>query len=120
MSIVEAEEDSFMRDLISLMGTPEFKRFQQRHMGNSVEAKTSFVYFELYRAINEIYVDMMGEEMPDDMKSVILRSIMRRGQYRKPLIATVLDYLDGSSHETVLRDRVREVLMGAGNLLTLT
>jgi len=120
MSIVPVEEDSFMSDLLALMKTDEFKRFQGRHMSNSVESKTSLMYFELYRAIESIYRDMMDEDMPDEIAQAILQSIMRRRDYRKSLIGTVMNYLESSEAERDLKEKVKELLLGSEQLLSLT
>ena len=117
--VVAVEEDSFMTDLMNLMKTEEFKRFQKKHMTNSVESKSSHVYFELYRAISQIYQEIMGEEIPDEMSRAILQSIMRRGNYRKPLITTVLNYLEGSNKQDVLCEKIKDLLIGADQLLSL-
>ncbi len=117
MSIVPIEEDSFMVDLLNLVNTNEFKVFQQRHMTNSVEAKTCHVYFELYTAINQIYKDMLDEEIPDEVSRALLRSIMRRGDYRRPLISTVMDYLSGSNRQSDLKTQIEKLLIGNKRLL---
>lgn len=109
MSIVNSGGD-FLEDLLALMRTKEFKVFQRNHMGNPYELKTSLVYFELHRAINTIYMDLMGEAIPDSLSREILRSVMRRSEYRKPLVGIVMEYLDNGTRSEDLCRRVETIL----------
>ena len=119
MSIVVAEEDSFLKDLFNLFQTEQFKTFQQKHMGNPVEAKTSLMYFELFRAIDKIYREMMDEPMPEDVSTAILRTIMRRRDYRRSLVGTIMQYFDegASGSSETLQSQLRGLLVESDRLL---
>jgi len=113
-------EGDFLSDLMRLMATNEFRTFQSRHMQNAAEARTSFVYFELYRAIEEIYEEMLHEPIPENVGRAILRAIMKRKAYRKPLVNTILEYMEGEMPQQrhgELRQKIHGILRG--RLLTI-
>ena len=58
--------------------------------------------------------------MPDEIAQAILQSIMRRRDYRKSLIGTVMNYLESSEAERDLKEKVKELLLGSEQLLSLT
>lgn len=114
MSVVSqsniASESDFLSDLIALMKTSEFRSFQQKHMLNATESKTAFIYFELYSAIEEVYTKIMGEPMPDEFGKEILRTIMQKRNYRKPLIGSIVSYMENSSSRDDLREKIESIL----------
>ena len=108
MALAVPDQNTFFEDLMRLMHSDGFRNFYNKHMGSSLDFKTSLVYIELYQQIETIYRHYTGKEIsPDDMQ-VLLRECMRRKEYRAPLVRLVKEYTE----DRVTREHLESQMVG--------
>ena len=106
MSIVTPAPPNFFKDLSAVMRTKEFQTFYYRHMSTFDDTKTSLLYVELYRAIDNIYKRYTGNLISDDAMELLLRETIRRKEYRKPLVKLIQTYTE----KGISRERLESTL----------
>tara|TARA_B110000208_G_scaffold190994_1_gene256406 strand:- start:837 stop:1433 length:597 start_codon:yes stop_codon:yes gene_type:complete len=102
-------DNSFYRDLISLMNTNAFKTFRTNHMTKDIQA--SLIYFELYEMLGNFYTKKTGVDIPDDIGVELLKTIMEKKEYRGPLIRVLRRYIDnGGGNRDNLHIKLSEIM----------
>jgi len=102
-------ENSFYRDLISLMNTRAFKTFRTNHMTKDIQA--SLIYFELYEMLGKFYTKKTGDDIPDDIGVELLKTIMDKKEYRGPLVRVLRRYIDnGGGNRDKLYIKLSEIM----------
>ena len=102
-------ENSFYRDLISLMNTRAFKTFRTNHMTKDIQA--SLIYFELYEMLGKFYTKKTGVDIPDDIGVELLKTIMDKKEYRGPLVRVLRRYIDnGGGNRDKLYIKLSEIM----------
>lgn len=102
-------DNSFYRDLISLMNTNAFKTFRTNHMTKDIQA--SLIYFELYEMLGNFYTKKTGVDIPDDIGVELLKTIMDKKEYRGPLVRVLRRYIDnGGGNRDKLYIKLSEIM----------
>ena len=102
-------DNSFYRDLISLMNTSAFKTFRTNHMTKDIQA--SLIYFELYEMLGKFYTKKTGVDIPDDIGVELLKTIMDKKEYRGPLVRVLRRYIDnGGGNRDKLYIKLSEIM----------
>jgi len=102
-------DNSFYRDLISLMNTNAFKTFRTNHMTKDIQA--SLIYFELYEMLGNFYTKKTGVDIPDDIGVELLKTIMDKKKYRGPLVRVLRRYIDkGGGNRDKLYIKLSEIM----------
>jgi hypothetical protein len=102
-------DNSFYRDLISLMNTSAFKTFRANHMTKDIQA--SLIYFELYEMLGNFYTKKTGIDIPDDIGVELLKTIMDKKEYRGPLVRVLRRYIDnGGGNRDKLYIKLSEIM----------
>ena len=102
-------DNSFYRDLISLMNTSAFKTFRTNHMTKDIQA--SLIYFELYEMLGKFYTKKTGVDIPDDIGVELLKTIMEKKEYRGPLVRVLRRYIDnGGGNRDKLYIKLSEIM----------
>jgi hypothetical protein len=110
-------ENSFFRDLLSLVKSEEFQAFYTQHMNRSIDHKPALIYLELYQVLQKIYVSEYDVPMTEEMSALVLQTIMRESQLRKPLISLILSYLDGKTSKKDTYKSIKNILISNKNFL---
>lgn len=108
-------ENSFFRDLISLVSTPEFKKFRENHMKPHLEV--SIIYFELYELLEKYYKQKMDEELPVELAVILLKNIMNKREYRRPFVNVITKYIKEDTNRKKLENDLHNVLFQKIKLL---
>jgi len=102
-------DNSFYRDLLSLMNTSAFKTFRTNHMTKDIQA--SLIYFELYEMLGNFYTKKTGVDIPDDIGVELLKTIMDKKEYRGPLVRVLRRYIDnGGGNRDKLYIKLSEIM----------
>jgi hypothetical protein len=102
-------DNSFYRDLISLMNTSAFKTFRTNHMTKDIQA--SLIYFELYEMLGKFYTKKTGVDIPGDIGVELLKTIMDKKEYRGPLVRVLRRYIDnGGGNRDKLYIKLSEIM----------
>ncbi len=110
-------ENVFFRDLLALVQSAEFQEFYGRHMNRSIDHQPSLIYIELHQVLQKIYVSEYKVPMSAEMSALILKTIMKEKELRKPLISLILRYLEGKANKSDTYESVKRVLTTNKNLL---
>ena len=110
MALALNDENEFFKDLLSLMGNLEFVQFRQKYMASGVDAQSTIMFMDLYETVADVYETMMGESLPDDVASSLLKAFMRKAEYRKPLVSTLCAFFDGNKDRSFVMERMRAIV----------
>jgi len=103
------KDNSFYRDLISLMNTSSFKTFRANHMTKDIQA--SLIYFELYEMLWNFYTKKTGVDIPDDLCVELLKTIMDKKEYRGPLVRVLRRYIkNGGGNRDKLYTKLSKIM----------
>ena len=105
------DDNDFMKDLMSLVNTKAFQTFYQKHMNGSSDIKSSLVYMELYNTINNMHQSIMGSTISPENAAEIMKIIMKNGEYRRPLVRIVSNYIDSGSNRSQLEAKIQHSLL---------
>lgn len=110
------DNNEFFKDLLSLVNTAAFQTFYKKHMNGSGDIKSSLVYIELYNTINEMHQSMMGHAISPENAAEIMQLIMKKGEYRRPLIHIVSNYIESGSERSQLQTKIQHSLLSLDSL----
>ena len=86
-------------------------------MNRSIDHQPSLIYIELHQVLQKIYVSEYEVPMSAEMSALILKTIMREKELRKPLISLILRYLEGKANKSDTYESVKRILTTNKNLL---